>query len=114
MKFDYSKTINEQLPTFDYYKDRYCSYELELINDRKEIERLNGALQTHEILLKSNVLEIERLNNIIEYFEEELERDVNIKEENTDLEHNTYIDINSTLKKVLERFRELKGSSKNE
>ena len=31
----------------------------------EEIERLNGALQTHEILLKSNVLEIERLNNII-------------------------------------------------
>lgn len=23
MKFDYSKTINEQLPTFNYYKDRY-------------------------------------------------------------------------------------------
>lgn len=40
MRFDYSKTINEQLPTFEYYKDRYCSYELELLKDRKEIERL--------------------------------------------------------------------------
>ena len=45
MKFDYSKTINEQLPTFEYYKDRYCSYELELINDRKEIERLNNIIK---------------------------------------------------------------------
>lgn len=56
--------------------------------------------------------EIERLNNIIEDFEEELEREVNIKEENTDLEHITYIDINSTLKSVLNRFRELKGVDK--
>ena len=48
MKFDYSKTINEQLPTFDYYKDRYCSYELELINDRKEIERLNNIINELE------------------------------------------------------------------
>lgn len=45
MKFDYSKTINEQLPTFEYYKDRYCSYELELLKDRKEIERLNNKLE---------------------------------------------------------------------
>lgn len=56
--------------------------------------------------------EIERLNNIIESFEEELEREVNIKEENTSLNHNTYIDVNSTLKAVLKRFRELKGSDK--
>ena len=48
MKFDYSKTINEQLPTFEYYKDRYCSYELELINDRKEIERLNNIINELE------------------------------------------------------------------
>lgn len=46
MKFDYSKTINEQLPTFEYYKDRYCSYELELLKDRKEIERLNNKINS--------------------------------------------------------------------
>ena len=36
----------------------------------KEIKRLKGALQTHEILLKSNAIEIERLNNIINKIEE--------------------------------------------
>lgn len=35
---------------------------VEIIKEKdKEIESLNGALQTYEILLKSNVLEIERL-----------------------------------------------------
>lgn len=55
MKFDYSKTINEQLPTFNYYKDRYCSYELELINDRKEIERLNNIINEFERLLQQDL-----------------------------------------------------------
>lgn len=54
--------------------------------------------------------EIERLNNIINEFEEELEREINIKEEDTGLEHNTYIDIRNTLKAVLKNFKELKGS----
>lgn len=53
--------------------------------------------------------ENERLNNIIDDFVEELEREISIKEENTSLEHNTYIDIKSTLKAVLKRFKELKG-----
>ena len=61
--------------------------------------------------LKEAYKEIERLNNIIEDFEEELEREVNIKEEDTGLEHNTYIDINATLKTVLKRFRKLKGEN---
>ena len=56
--------------------------------------------------------EIERLNNIIETFEEELERESNMKEEYTCLEHNTFIDIKNTLKSVLKRFQELKGSDK--
>ena len=62
--------------------------------------------------IKEQQEEIERLNNIIETFEEELERESNMKEEYTCLGHNTYIDINNTLKKVLKRFRELKGSDK--
>ena len=53
--------------------------------------------------------EIERYKNIIDELEEELERETNIKEEDTGLEHNTYIDINKTLKKVLNRLKELKG-----
>ena len=52
--------------------------------------------------------EIERYKNIIDELEEELERETNIKEEDTGLEHNTYIDINKTLKKVLNRLKELK------
>lgn len=58
MNFDYSKTINEQLATFNYYKDRYCSYELELINDRKEIKRLNNIINELEDIIvgKINVL----------------------------------------------------------
>ena len=54
-------------------------------------------------------LEVERLNNIIKKLEEFIEREVKHKEEDTKLEHNTFITINSTLKSVLERFKELKG-----
>ena len=56
--------------------------------------------------------EIERLNNIINSFEEELEREINIKEEYLKIEHNTYINIKSTLEKVLKRLKELKGVDK--
>lgn len=56
--------------------------------------------------------EIERLNNIINELEEELERESNMKEEDTCLEHNTFIDIKNTLKTVLKRLQELKGSDK--
>ena len=56
--------------------------------------------------------EIERLNSIINEFEEELERESNMKEEYTCLEHNTFIDIRNTLKTVLKRLQDLKGSDK--
>ena len=56
--------------------------------------------------------EIERLNNIIEDFEIELQREINVREEDTSLEHNTFIIIQNTLKTALKRFRELKGSDK--
>lgn len=55
---------------------------------------------------------IDRLNNIINDFEEELEREINISEEDAGLEHNTYIDIKSTLEKVLKNFKELKEGDK--
>ena len=56
--------------------------------------------------------EMERLNNIIEDFEIELQREINIRKEDTNLEENTFFTINNTLKNVLKRFRELKGSDK--
>ena len=62
--------------------------------------------------IKEQQEEIERLNNIIETFEEELERESNMKEEYTCLEHNTFIDIKNTLKTVLKRLQELKGGNK--
>lgn len=40
LRFDYSKTINEQLPTFEYYKDRYASYELEIMQLLKQVSKL--------------------------------------------------------------------------
>lgn len=58
--------------------------------------------------------EIERLNNIIEDFEIELQREINVREEDTSLEHNTFIIIQNTLKTALKRFRELKGDGSNE
>ena len=101
---------------------KYFSYENKILGQEverlaKEVERLE---KVNQMLLNSMVTEahtketkeIERLNNIIETFEEELERESNMKEEYTCLEHNTYIDINNTLKTVLKRFRELKGSDK--
>ena len=63
--FDY---LQKCYDNYERPADNYVDLEIEYSNEKKkdkEIERLNGALQTHEILLKSNVLEIERLNNII-------------------------------------------------
>lgn len=45
MKFDYSKTINEQLSTFEYYKDRYCSYELQIMRLQQENKQLKEELK---------------------------------------------------------------------
>lgn len=42
MKLDYSKTINEQLGTFNYYRNRYASYELELMRNRQQISQLTN------------------------------------------------------------------------
>lgn len=42
MKLDYSKTLNEQLGTFNYYRNRYASYELELMQDRQQIDQLTN------------------------------------------------------------------------
>ena len=78
---------------------------------------LQGVFEkvTDDDLLRENGLlnaENERLNNIINSFEEELEREINIKEEDLEIEHSTYIDIKSTLEKVLKRLKELKGEDK--
>ena len=78
----------------------------------EELKKLEELLANDRKIIEDNYKEIERLNNIIETFEEELERESNMKEEYTCLEHNTFIDIKNTLKSVLKRFQELKGSDK--
>ena len=52
--------------------------------------------------------ENDRLNNIINTFEEEIERELNIAGKDNLLEDNTYITITDTLQKVLKRIKELK------
>lgn len=80
----------------------------------KELNRTKLILDYAREEIKGKDKEIERLNNIIDEFEEELEREINIKEEDAGVEHNTYIDVRNTLREVLKRFRELKGSESNE
>ena len=100
---------------FDEFLNMNCDDKIK--EQKEEIERLQ---KENQILMNSmeteahtkETKEIERLNNIIETFEEELERESNMKEEYTCLEHNTFIDIKNTLKSVLKRFQELKGSDK--
>lgn len=52
--------------------------------------------------------EVNRKDNIINTFEEHLERELRISEENSGLEYKEYILIKSTLKKVLNNFRDIK------
>lgn len=107
MKIDWTK-VKEGFTTTDLIKVE--NKELKEENERLKI--IEEKYKDSQLYIKDFKDEIERLNNIINDFEEELEREVNIKEEDTGLEHNTYIDIRNTLKTVLKRFRELKGSEK--
>ena len=55
MKFDYSKTINEQLDIFNYYKNRYANYELSILKLQQENQELNKKID----ILINNVAEYE-------------------------------------------------------
>lgn len=44
LKLDYSKTINEQIQTFEYYKDRYKCYELQILQLLKEVSELTEII----------------------------------------------------------------------
>ena len=83
----------------------------EIIENMPKDILINYFETVYEDSIKKD-LEIERLNNIIETFEEELERESNMKEEYTCLGYSTFIVIKNTLKSVLKRFQELKGSDK--
>ena len=72
----------------------------------------NSALRLNEIV-KEQQNKIEQLNDIIEDFEIHLQREIDVREEDAELEHNTYITINDTLKKVLSLFKERSARWKN-
>ena len=79
MRFDYSKTINEQLPTFEYYKDRYCSYELEIMKLRKENQNLKKQLEEgileslyFDMITDENIIFKNQQKEFIEYLKSEI------------------------------------------
>ena len=58
MKFDYSKTINEQLDIFNYYKNRYANYELSILKLQQENKELKQQLEEYiraEMRLKAEL-----------------------------------------------------------
>lgn len=95
-------------------QEKYKSMLKRKNKEKKIYKDKNASLQLEKqrlyIALRNKDKEIERLNNIIEDFEIELQREINVREEDTSLEHNTFIIIQNTLKTALKRFRELKGS----
>lgn len=75
----------------------------------KEIDRLKGALQTHEILLKTNVEEIDRLRNIINELESYLEQQwLEWKDDYND----EIVAMANEDKAVLDKLKELKEDNK--
>lgn len=60
-------------------------------------------------LLNGLLEENHRLNNILDKFEEELEKEINIKEEDVEVEHERFVAIHDTLENVLSRFLLIKG-----
>lgn len=96
------------------WKCEICGMEFENFHAQGFEHKIYCPLCYFKELYRQTELERERLQNVIDTFEEELEREANIKEEDVSLEHNTFIDINSTLKTVLKRFRELKEGNKYE
>ena len=87
MKFDYSKTLNEQLPTFEYYKNRYCSYGLQISQLQQENQHLKE--------------EIDYWVNVIGELEEWLK-------EMLDSENDIFSVIR--IKDILDKMKELKGN----
>lgn len=115
----------------------YC-WELEkyILQKQKELEDYITELQDDNInLVKNNINsnseyfrkidnfgkenkilkeENKRLNNIINTFEEDLEREVNISEQDSIVGNYRYTIIHSTLEKMLKYLKELKESDNNE
>lgn len=76
MKLDYSKTLNDQHETFEYYKNRYINYELQIIQLNKRIAYLERSIERKEETITE--LELERVPYTNEYIKK-------VKQENNEL-----------------------------
>lgn len=76
MKLDYSKTLNDQHETFEYYKNRYINYELQIIQLNKRIAYLERSIERKEETITE--LELERVPYTNEYIDK-------VKQENNEL-----------------------------
>ena len=59
MKLDYSKTLNEQLATFEYYKNRYISYEFQIMILQSQLEQKEKQWSKLKEWLEEVIEEIE-------------------------------------------------------
>ena len=88
IKLDYSKTINEQLGTFNYYRNRYACYELELMRDRQQIDQLTNNWNELEEWIKNENSNYVPLDSYVDgtnaTYEEILDKMKEIKEGNND------------------------------
>ena len=73
MKFDYSKTLNEQLPTFEYYKNRYCAYELQIIQLKEQVEYLRRSCDRKEETIIDLQFELTVIDELEKWLKEKLE-----------------------------------------
>lgn len=96
MKLDYSKTINEQLATFEYYKNRYANYELQIINLQKQ----NAELKEKVLLLQASEPMLEFAKQTYETYWETLKQLLIDKFNVT--QDTIYLDILTDLMKPIE------------
>ena len=118
-KFEHFKNINELLEQIDkwYWNDDIEYTRWFGLNDLYILSIYISKLSEKNIKLEETKIkilesEIERLNNIINTFEDDLEREVNISEQDSMVGNYRYTVIHSTLEKMLKYFRELKESVK--
>ncbi|MBO7611079.1 MAG: hypothetical protein J6T23_02585 [Elusimicrobia bacterium] len=78
------------------------------------MQPIHYACREYDKLAYEQQNEIERLNNIINTFEDDLEREVNISEQESMVGNYRYTVIHSTLEKMLKYFKELKESGNSE
>ena len=113
-----NKEINEKDKEIERLNNIIETYKDANEYHQNKIEELEKALRkSHSQIYSENVMlraDNNKLNNIINTFEDDLERELRIRKENSGLEYKEYILIKSTLKKVLKNFRDLKDSGNNE